>query len=64
MPLLYIQGVRDRVIPSDIVEQMKRLRPQLQVHRADAAHLVLQTRPKECAEVISRFVRSACFEAG
>jgi pimeloyl-ACP methyl ester carboxylesterase len=55
-PVLYIQGTQDYVVPSNNLEQIQRVRPNVTAVRIDAPHMILQTRPVEAATVIEKFV--------
>lgn len=55
-PTLYLAGRDDRLVGSSPMQQMKRLRPELETRVLDAPHLVLQRRPLEAGRVISEFV--------
>jgi pimeloyl-ACP methyl ester carboxylesterase len=57
-PALYIAGRRDRLVGANVIAQMKRLRPDMETHLLDAPHLVLQRRPLETGQLISKFILS------
>jgi pimeloyl-[acyl-carrier protein] methyl ester esterase len=58
VPVLYIAGGRDRLVGARVMARMKRLRADMQTEVLDAPHMVLQRRPQEAAQLISRFVRA------
>jgi pimeloyl-ACP methyl ester carboxylesterase len=55
VPMLYIAGLRDRVVPKHNFRVIQRLAPDIQRAELDAPHLILQTRPTEAFEAIMRF---------
>ena len=54
IPTLYIQALDDQVVSSHALADFAPLRPQVRV--LHAPHLVLQTRPIECAQAIVAFL--------
>jgi pimeloyl-ACP methyl ester carboxylesterase len=58
VPMLYLQGTRDRVVGARIVRQLQRLRRDLVCVPLDAPHFVLQSRPVEAARAIGHFGRN------
>ena len=56
VPILYLVGRRDRVVPPRVVRELKRLRPDIEVVVLDSPHAVLQRRPAEAAAAIGRFL--------
>lgn len=56
VPLLYIAGAHDRLVRPRSLEEIQRLRPDVETVLLDAPHLVLQRRPVDAARHISRFV--------
>jgi pimeloyl-[acyl-carrier protein] methyl ester esterase len=57
VPMMYIQGERDGLVPEECFREIARIRPDVQlVSIPGAPHLVLQREPKKCAEAIVRFV--------
>jgi pimeloyl-[acyl-carrier protein] methyl ester esterase len=56
VPTLYIRGLRDRLVPPSVLEEMVRLRPDLEHETLDAPHLVLQRCPVESARLVSSFL--------
>lgn len=57
VPLLYMQGARDRVVRAHNLRRIQSLRPTVQVARFDSGHMILKTRPIESAKAIEEFVR-------
>jgi pimeloyl-ACP methyl ester carboxylesterase len=58
VPILYLRGTRDLVVPGHNLREIRKLLPSLQVATLDAPHMVLQTRPEASADAIARFVRT------
>ena len=56
VPILYIRGRDDRLVPASVLDEMLRLRPDLAHESLDAAHLVLQRCPVESARLVSAFL--------
>jgi pimeloyl-[acyl-carrier protein] methyl ester esterase len=58
VPVLYLRGDRDFVVPSHNMKEIARLQPEVQVAHFSSPHLVLQTQPAEAAEAIGSFIES------
>jgi pimeloyl-[acyl-carrier protein] methyl ester esterase len=58
VPILYLQAARDRVVPARNLRIIQQIVPNVQVARIDTTHMVLQRRPAESAEVITKFADS------
>lgn len=58
IPVLVLHATRDRVVPYSATQWLSEHLPQAQFAPIDGPHLLLQSRPLECAEIILRFVRS------
>lgn len=58
-PTLVLAADRDRVLSSARLDEIGALLPHAVVHRFDAPHLLLQSRPAECAAAIADFLRLA-----
>jgi pimeloyl-ACP methyl ester carboxylesterase len=56
-PMLVLRATRDRVVPKSATERIMREAPQAQRVDIDGPHLLLQTRPAECAAAIRSFMR-------
>ena len=58
VPLLYIQATRDKIVfqqsGKEIMEHAKNLR----IERVEGSHMILQTQPRRCAELIISHVTS------
>ncbi len=57
-PILCIRGLRDRVVPASAARRMAELRPDITMAEVDAPHGVLQTRPRQCLDLIETFIGS------
>jgi len=55
-PILYIQGTHDYVVPAGNLARIRKLRPDVQVARIDAPHMVLQTQAGISAKIIEAFI--------
>jgi pimeloyl-ACP methyl ester carboxylesterase len=53
MPLLYLRGRFDRLVPAREAMRLCRVQPAMQVATLDAPHLLLQRKPAEAAERIA-----------
>src|SRR5262249_21949097 len=58
VPLLYLEGASDHVVPGRNLRAILRLRPEVQSVTTPAPHLVLQTRPVEASGAVASFLRS------
>jgi len=58
VPVLYLRGERDRVVRKHVVKSLLRARPEMQVVKLPAPHLVLQVAAEPAARVIREFVAS------
>jgi len=56
VPILYLAGRRDRVVPPRVAQELQSLRPDLEMVTLDSPHAVLQRQPMEAASVIGRFL--------
>lgn len=57
VPILYLQGTRDYVVPSSNLTRIRQLQPDVESIQITAPHMILQTQPVATAEAIERFVR-------
>lgn len=58
VPILYLRGTRDMVVPKHNSEEIARLSKNLTVRSIVAPHMVLQTKPEDAAAAIAQFVAS------
>jgi len=56
VPVLCLQSGRDRLIGERASREILRIKPDIAMERIDGPHLLLQREPRECAEIIGRFV--------
>jgi pimeloyl-ACP methyl ester carboxylesterase len=56
MPTLVLRATGDRVIPKAATRRIRNSLPQAQFLEINAPHLLLQTRPEECAAAVLRFL--------
>ena len=59
LPILVLQAGHDLVIPRSATQWILETAPHAQLVEIDGPHLLLQTRPEECAAALIRFVRAA-----
>lgn len=57
LPAIYIRALEDHLLPSNAVEGVRALVPDLQVHEIPGPHLVLDTSPELCAAITAGFVK-------
>lgn len=55
VPLLYIGGARDRLVPEHNRRRIEQIKPSVKVVVLPASHMVLQNVPEAAAEVIAAF---------
>ena len=55
VPILYLRGTRDGVVPGWNARAIRRIRPSVEIVDLPAPHLVLQTQPALAAAAIARF---------
>jgi pimeloyl-ACP methyl ester carboxylesterase len=60
VPVMYLRGDYDRVVPARNMRQIVCALPSVHVHRLAAPHMVLQTLPVESATAIAEFTRFCC----
>lgn len=56
LPLLFLDGRRDRLIRRSAMEQVRQIRPDLPIRSVDGPHFLLQLRAGECLQEIERFL--------
>ncbi|MCP1175644.1 alpha/beta fold hydrolase [Ralstonia chuxiongensis] len=59
VPLLYLQGAEDNVVPRSAASLVQQVRPDMQLVTMDAPHCLLQAVPREAACVIGTFIAAA-----
>jgi pimeloyl-ACP methyl ester carboxylesterase len=62
-PILYLCAAKDRIVSRQSLEQIRKIRPDVEVAWIDAPHFLLQCKPKQAAEAIQSFLkrRNLCF---
>lgn len=56
VPVLYLQAMQDKIVGASLSKALINTLPNVSVQRIDGPHLLLQTRPDECAEIIRQFI--------
>ena len=64
LPILYLRGREDRLLPDRSVEEMQRANPAVVRRDLDAPHLLLQTVPEEAWSHIEAFIMTATRKGG
>ena len=59
VPTLYLRATRDRVVHRRLGHALTDELPNVSIEEIDGPHLLLQARPRECAEAILRFVTAS-----
>ena len=62
-PLLVLRATQDRVVPRAATLRILREAPHARLVEVDGPHLLLQTRARECAEVIQSFMQESILGA-
>ena len=52
LPCLYIQASKDKLVPAGRLADFQALCPDLEVHRVDGGHFIVQEAPAECARIV------------
>jgi pimeloyl-ACP methyl ester carboxylesterase len=55
VPILCIQATKDKVVPKSCLEEIQRIKPDIRVAQIDGPHLILQRKPRESADAITKF---------
>lgn len=58
LPMLVLQAVRDRVVRRAVSRWIMQIAPHARLVEIDGPHLLLQTRPAECASAVMQFART------
>jgi pimeloyl-ACP methyl ester carboxylesterase len=58
MPLLYLSGTADRLMPRAAIDPILAIRPDTIVRTIDGPHMLLQTRPVESWQAIETFLKN------
>lgn len=62
-PVLFLQPTRDRIVSDRLSRQLRQALPRVKVQRIDGPHLLLQSRPAQCAAAITGFLADQETEA-
>ncbi len=57
VPILYMQAAYDRLVNPVCLEEMRCVKPEMEVVVLNGAHILLQLMPRQSAEVVSSFAR-------
>jgi pimeloyl-[acyl-carrier protein] methyl ester esterase len=57
LPTLYIQATLDKLVKPKKIDEFKNNYKNLAIKEVEGPHFILQSRPKQCAEIILAFVR-------
>lgn len=57
VPMLYLQARRDSLVNPVCLEEMRRVKPEIEVVVMDGPHVLLQLRAQQAAEIVAEFVR-------
>jgi len=56
VPILHIQATQDRLVPEKCLNEIRRIKPQIQVATIHGPHLILQREPQKSAAIVSQFL--------
>jgi pimeloyl-[acyl-carrier protein] methyl ester esterase len=57
VPILYLSGKQDKLVSERSLQEIRAIKPEVEVARIDGPHLLLQREPVESAEAIDGFLR-------
>lgn len=57
VPILYIQADDDRMVSDRSLAEIRRIQPRTAVEVVPGSHLILQSQPSRCAEIVMEFIR-------
>ncbi len=55
-PIGYIRPTRDKLISKKLLNKMHGLKPEMLIEKVEGPHFILQTKPVECANAISKII--------
>ena len=58
VPMLYIQARQDGLVPASCLDEILRIKSQTAVATISGPHLILQREPRDCADIVARFLNS------
>lgn len=56
VPILYLRARQDRLVSPKCFDDIRNIKPNIQVVEINAPHFILQRRPQEASEAIDRFI--------
>jgi len=56
VPILYVQATQDRLVRELCLDEIQRIRPEINMAKIVGPHLILQREPRQAAEVVAEFV--------
>jgi len=56
VPILYIQAEQDRLVGRFCLEEIERIKPQIEVAKIEGPHLILQREPRKSADIVASFM--------
>jgi pimeloyl-ACP methyl ester carboxylesterase len=56
VPILYIQATQDRLVGPSCLDEIAKIKPQIEVAQIEGPHLIIQREPQRCADVVTRFL--------
>jgi pimeloyl-ACP methyl ester carboxylesterase len=59
VPVMYLQGTEDRMIPPAAGEYLRQVAPSVEIVRVEGPHFLLQAAPEHCLEKILEFAKRA-----
>lgn len=57
IPCIYVQASRDKAVPRWCAEWFQQRFSEFEIKTIDGGHFILQTKPKQCLDIISAFTR-------
>lgn len=60
VPILYFQGIGDRLVSASCLGEIRRIKPQVKVASIVGPHLLLQRQPHRCAEAMVEWAKACC----
>ncbi len=57
VPVLYLQATRDFLVNPVCLEEMRQVKPEIEVVVMDGPHVILQLMPRQAVEIVADFVR-------
>jgi len=58
-PILYLAAKQDKLLKRSSLDEMRDIKPEMEVVEIDGPHLLLQRNPTECLKAIDQFVKRA-----